>query len=136
MVERSDQIRQILGHLVDGRDRWGAAVVSRDGIAVATHMTRPVSEETFSAMSAALIAAAEGAMREFADDRPRRATVEGLGIRLSIEGLDNDFFLAVATPMAPNPIMSHALEIDAAATRLRAVLTGGPAVTATAGVTR
>lgn len=123
-ADKAQMLRQILAKLVDGRDRWGASVMSRDGISVASQMTRPVSEESFGAMCAAAMGAAEGAMLEWSDDRPRHATIEGANVRLSLHALDADFLLAVATPMTSNPVQSHVLEIDAAATRLRAVLKG------------
>jgi predicted regulator of Ras-like GTPase activity (Roadblock/LC7/MglB family) len=122
MTERAEQVRQILHHLIDGRDRWGASLVSRDGIVASSQMSRPVSEDSFSAMAAAALGAAEGAMSEWADDRPRHATFEGLQVRLTLEAIDNDFFLAVATPLTSNPIQTQALEIEAAATRLRNIL--------------
>src|SRR5688572_13766962 len=102
MPERAARMNQILGVLVDGKTRLGAAVVTRDGLPVASLASLPVSDDSFSAMTAALLGAAEAAMQEWADDRPERATIDGHGLRLEVVGLDNDFFLAVASPLTTN----------------------------------
>ncbi|MCA1819126.1 MAG: roadblock/LC7 domain-containing protein [Thermoplasmatota archaeon] len=120
-MDRGDQVRAVLARLVDGKTRWGAAVVSRDGMTVAARMARAVSDDSFSAMAAAMLGAAESAMQEWSDDRPQRATVEGKTVRLTAVSLDNDFFLAVLAPVGASPA-SSAIEVDAAAARLRAVL--------------
>lgn len=128
MSARPAQIRQLLEALVDGKRILGAAVVSRDGLPVQSRMTRPVSEETFCAMAAALLGAAEAALQEWADERPQRATVEGPTLRLSIEGLDADFILAVVAPPQAAPLP----EVGKAAAELRALLKGPGAASAPA----
>jgi predicted regulator of Ras-like GTPase activity (Roadblock/LC7/MglB family) len=124
VTDRSDRparIRQLLAGLVDGKRVVGAAVVSRDGLPVQSQMTRPVSEETFCAMAAALLGAAEGALQEWADERPQRATAESAAFRLTLESLDADFILAVVAPggeAVPLP------EVGKAAGELRTLLKG------------
>lgn len=121
MTDRAAQVREVLASLVDGRHRLGAALVSRDGIVAASRMARPVSEETFAAMAAAMLGAAEGAMAEWADDRPRRATVEGSRLRVQAQAIDDAFFLATASPAGAEGV-APAIEVDAAVARLRTLL--------------
>ena len=122
MADRGDQIRAVLAKLVDGKSRLGAAVVSRDGIPVASQMARPASEDSFAAMAAAVLGAAEGAIQEWAEDRPQHLTAEGAKVRIVLQGLDNDFFLAVVSPASANPNLTASMEIDAAAGRIRTIL--------------
>ncbi len=119
MADRAAQLAQILTGLVDGRTRFGAAVVTRDGLPVVSKMTRPVSEDSFSAMAAALLGAAEGALQEFADDRPQTAVVEGKSLRLTLAGLDGDFVLAMVGPAS---MQMPAGDTERVAAQLRAVL--------------
>lgn len=124
MPERAEQIRTVLSRLVDGRALWGASVVSRDGIAVASQMARPVSDDSFSAMTAAMLGAAEGALMEWADERPQRATIDCKSVRLTVQVLDDDFVLAVVSPIGLSASITPNIEIDAAAVRLRGILHG------------
>lgn len=121
-MDRAAAIRSVLDSLVDGRNRLGAALVSRDGIVAASRMARPVSDESFSAMTAAMLGAAEAAMAEWSDDRPRRATVEGGRVRLQAQTVDDDFFLATVAPVASAAEGAPAIEVDAALAKLRGLL--------------
>lgn len=126
-MERATELRNALSGIVEGRQNWGAAVVTRDGIAVATRTTRSVSEDSFAAMVAAMLGAADAAMVEWADDQSVRATVEGRSVRITVQALDRDFLLAVAgAPGAPDAATTIAN--DAAAAQLRDILHGRMAV--------
>src|SRR5207248_1203848 len=99
MPERLDRMRQVLGVLVDdGKTHLGAAVVTRDGLPVLSLATRPVSDDSFGAMTAALLGAAEAALQEWAQDRPQVAVIQGGQLDLMVCGLDEEFILAVVTP--------------------------------------
>jgi predicted regulator of Ras-like GTPase activity (Roadblock/LC7/MglB family) len=119
--DRPARIHNALVGLVDGKRILGAAVVSRDGLPVQSHMTRPVSEESFCAMTAALLGAAEAALQEWSDERPRRAMAEGPTLRLSLEGLDADFILAV---VAPTVEAASPAQVEKTAAELRVLLKG------------
>lgn len=121
MSDRPARVRQLLAGLVDGKRILGAAVVSRDGLPVQSHMARPVSEESFCAMAAALLGAAEGALQEWTEERPQRAMAESPTLRMTLEGLDADFILAAVAPIAAAATLP---DIAKAAAELRALLKG------------
>ena len=119
MTDRAERIRQILARLVDGKRRLGAAVVGRDGQPIVSKLNRPANEESFGAMTAAIIGAAEAALQEWSDDRPQRVTVEGRAVDILIQGLDADSILAV-TAVSGQGLARP--EVDGAAIEIGAVL--------------
>ncbi|HLF16938.1 MAG TPA: roadblock/LC7 domain-containing protein [Candidatus Thermoplasmatota archaeon] len=107
-----------------GPTGWlGAALVSRDGLPVMRAFSRPVNEETFSAMVAAMMGAAEAAWAEWGEDRPQRALLEGAKLRLAVLGLDTEYILAVAAPVKGEGA-AFLKDVDAAAAELRTLLKG------------
>jgi predicted regulator of Ras-like GTPase activity (Roadblock/LC7/MglB family) len=119
MADRATRIREVLDRLIG--ERWGAALVSRDGIPVSYRTAKSVSLDSFGAMTAALLGAADGALQEFSADRPLQAVVAGREARLELRALDSDFFLAVIEPAGrrgPAP----AMELDAAVKKLQDIL--------------
>ena len=101
----------------------GAGVVGRDGLPILLKVSRPVQEETFSAMAAAMLGAAEAALLEFGASDPALISVESGRMRLVLAGLDDQHLLVVACPSGPQGAKVQA-GVEAARTRLRAVLGG------------
>lgn len=101
----------------------GAGVVGRDGLPILLKVSRPVQEETFSAMAAAMLGAAEAALLEFGASEPATITVEAGRIRLVLAGLDDQHLLVVAAPSGPQGSRVQS-GVDAVRTRLRSVLGG------------
>lgn len=101
----------------------GAGVVGRDGLPILLQVSRPVQEETFSAMAAAMLGAAEAALLEFGASEPALITVESGRMRLVLAGLDDQHLLVVASPNGPQGAKVQA-GVDSARTRLRSVLGG------------
>jgi predicted regulator of Ras-like GTPase activity (Roadblock/LC7/MglB family) len=99
----------------------GAGVVGRDGLPILLKVQRPVQEETFSAMAAAMLGAAEAALLEFGASEPATITVEAGRIRLVLAGLDDQHLLVVAAPVGPQGARVQQ-GVDAIRTRLRTVL--------------
>ena len=117
-MERAAAVRQILVSLADGTRCLGAAVAARDGVPAVDVMTRPASAESFCAMAAAALGAAEGAIQEWADERPESATVDAGKLRLLVRALDARYILVLMAAL-PGP---SAMEVDLAVSRLKAIL--------------
>ena len=123
MSEMRAQAQAALDRMVGPDGLVGAALVSRDGLPVMSRFDRPVNEESFSAMVAALLGAAEAAWQEWGEDRPHRAILEGDKLRLAIVGLDAEYLLAVAG-RAPSDFVAFGKAVDAAAREMRTLLKG------------
>lgn len=100
-----------------------AALAGRDGLPILTKSKRPVQEETFSAMGAALLASAEALLQELAEVRPALALVEAGDLRLAVAGVDESHLLV---GVAPAGLAADKLRkaVDDARGKLRTVLGG------------
>ncbi|MEK6975844.1 MAG: roadblock/LC7 domain-containing protein [Candidatus Thermoplasmatota archaeon] len=122
MSDARAQVIQALDALVaDGLIVAGLA--GRDGLPVLMKSKRPVQEETFSAMGAALLASAEAVLQELAEVRPALALVEAGDLRLAVAGIDDSHLLVC---VAPASIAADKLRkvVDDARARLKTVLGG------------
>lgn len=63
-ITKKDQLIEILQNLKKIGETLGSSVISRDGLIIASDLTKDVDEETFAAMSAAMQGAAETAVSE------------------------------------------------------------------------
>ena len=122
MSDARIQAEAVLDELV-GRGAIGAGLIGRDGLPILLKFPRPVQEETFSAMAAALLGASEAALLEMAEQSPVTAVLEAGRIRLLVSGLDDTHLLVVAAPLGLDSA-KLGTAIDAARTRLRTVLGG------------
>ncbi len=100
----------------------GAGLIGRDGLPLLLRFTRPVQEETFSAMAAALLGAAEAAVQEIAPTSGVTTFVETANLRLAATGLDDTHILVLAAPAAPADTLSVTLATGRK--NLQAVLRG------------
>lgn len=116
------QAQAILDALV-AKGVLGAGIVGRDGLPILLRFPRPVQEETFSAMSAALLGAAEAALLELAEQGPATVTVDAGRMRLAVAGLDDVHLLVVAAP-ATLDAASLAARLAEGTRNLQAVLRG------------
>lgn len=121
MSDVRDQAQASLDELL-AKGASGAGLVGRDGLPILLRFPR-VQEETFSAMAAALLGAAEAALLELAEPASALATIEAGKVRLSVSGLDDTHLLVVAAPTALDA-GKLAAAVDAARTRLRTILGG------------
>lgn len=97
MSDARAQAQAALDGLV-GKGLIGAGLVGRDGLPILLRFPRPVQEETFSAMAAAVLGAAEAALLEMAERGEATATIEAGNVRLAVSGLDDTHLLVVAAP--------------------------------------
>ncbi|MHB1261423.1 MAG: roadblock/LC7 domain-containing protein [Thermoplasmatota archaeon] len=122
MSDARDKAQGILDELV-ASGAIGAGLVGRDGLPILLRFPRPVQEETFSAMAAALLGASEAALLELAEQSPALASVVAGRVRLVVAGLDDTPHLVVAAPRGPDSA-KLATAIEAARGRLTAVIGG------------
>ena len=69
MTDKQQRLQDAIDKLVDQSDVLGAVLVSRDGFCVFNDLNRLPNPETFSAMSATLVGAAEAALSELGVQR-------------------------------------------------------------------
>jgi predicted regulator of Ras-like GTPase activity (Roadblock/LC7/MglB family) len=116
------QAEAILDELVV-KGLLGAGLVGRDGLPLILRFPRPVQEETFSAMAAAVLGAAEAAMLELSEQSAATVTIEAGRIRLAISGLDDTHLFVLAAPANFDAMRLQAAVADGRK-RLLAVLGG------------
>ena len=95
MRDRQERLEQLLNELSKQPGVMGAALVSRDGLSVRSTGKQELRRETFSAMSATVMGAAEIAFAELAPDRLRRLIAETDAGKLIIMGATPDLLLIV-----------------------------------------
>lgn len=95
MAAKSEDPAKVLEELrrVDGVE--GSALVSRDGITVVADLPPSYDRDTFSAMTAAMLGAAETAMVEIGRGMPDRVVVETKNSRILAMGLTAELMLVV-----------------------------------------
>ena len=122
MTDARTAVTQTLDGLV-AQGFVAAGLAGRDGLPVMMRSKRPVQEETFCAMGAALLASGEAVLPELAEVRPALALVEAGDLRLCVAGIDdNHLLVAVApAPFGPDRLRTS---VEAARDRLRGVLGG------------
>ena len=96
MSDARAQAQAALDGLV-GKGLLGAGLVGRDGLPILLRFSRPVQEETFSAMAAAVLGAAEAALLEMAERGEATAVIEAGTMRLAVAGLDDAHLLVLAS---------------------------------------
>lgn len=122
MSDARAEVTAALDKLVAG-GLVAASLAGRDGLPVLMRAKRPIQEETFCAMGAALLAAGEAALQELAEVRPALAIVEAGDLRLAVAGVDDSHLLVCVAPAAVAVERLRAAVEDARG-RLRAVLGG------------
>ena len=118
MPTKSEQLTGVLATLRKSPGVEGSALLSRDGIPVVADLPASYSRETFSAMTAAMLGAAETAMIEIGRNVPDRLILENVDTRLVAVGVTNELMLVVvAKTSAPLPDLVKAITTGAEAIR-------------------
>ena len=73
----------------------GAAVITRDGLLIVSNLADNVDAETFAAMSAAMMGAAETAVSELGKEAPERVVIESRRTKLLCAGAGKEAILVV-----------------------------------------
>lgn len=100
MPTTKEMLEKILSDLGRMGDVEASAIVSRDGLLMASDIPKEVHAETFAAMSATMLGAAETAISELKKGTPDRVIVESKEAKLIATGAGAKAFLVVMTAPA------------------------------------
>jgi predicted regulator of Ras-like GTPase activity (Roadblock/LC7/MglB family) len=95
MPTKTEQLKTVLGQLRLVQGVEGSILLSRDGITVVHDLPPAYDRDTFSAMSAAMLAAAETAMIEIGRGTPDKVTLENKTTKIVSTGVTGEMMLVV-----------------------------------------
>jgi uncharacterized protein len=95
MPSKSEQLKEVLSGLRKLPGVEGSAVMSRDGISVVHDLPPAYDRDTFSAMTAAMLGAAETAMIEIGRGTPDKVTVENRDSQFVALGVSGELMLVI-----------------------------------------
>lgn len=123
MKDRQERLEHLLHDLIKTPGVMGASLVSRDGLAVKTAGHQEMNRETFSAMTATLMGAAEIALAEIDGGKPRSIICHTDRVKLVLMGATPDLLLVVyARVDAPlDAIVTH---VETAAGNIASIVSG------------
>ena len=120
-------VHQRIGHLLDEvaqeKGVLGVALISRDGLAVKATGRQEMGRETFSAMTATLMGAAEIALSDLAGEKAKTVIATTDRLTLVIVGVSRDLLL-VASAQADVPIPKVVSRLEEAAKAVAAAVGG------------
>ena len=93
-MTKKEKLMQILKKLKAGGDIEGAAVITRDGLLIASELSTNIDGETLAAMTATMTGAAETAIQELKKSSPDRVIVESKNTKLISVGAGEQAILA------------------------------------------
>ncbi len=100
-TSKKEVLTQILKKLTSTGDIEGAAVITRDGLLIASELSSGIDADTFAAMSATMTGAAETAVQELKKSSPDRIIVESSATKLITVGAGEQAILAcIVNPTA------------------------------------
>ncbi len=79
---KKGKLTQILSKLTSAADVLGAAVITKDGLLIASELSESTSGEAIAATAAAMQGAAETAVTELEDSSPERIIIESKKTKL------------------------------------------------------
>ncbi|MHB8605340.1 MAG: roadblock/LC7 domain-containing protein [Thermoplasmatota archaeon] len=123
MTEKEKRLQEALDKLAAQPGLHGALLISRDGFPLIGRSPRLPNPETFSAMSAALLGAAEASINEIGGGETRRVLIETRTDRLIAIGLTDELLLVVLGA-ASHPLEKAFAVVEAAATDLAKLVAG------------
>lgn len=123
-MEHVSRVDALLGELSAAPGVLGAALVSRDGLCVRSAGRTELSRETFSAMSATVMGAAEIALRELDGGATRSIVASTDKVTIVIVGATREMLL-VASAGADAPLAGILARVEEAARGVGKVLAGG-----------
>lgn len=123
-MDRQQRLDAALQELTKEPGVSGAAIVSRDGLLVRASGRLSLSRETFSAMAATAMGAAEIAISELDGGKPRHMSLVTDRMRLVAVGATRDLLLVVVAQLDASEARL-APRIEAAAQNIGLIATGG-----------
>ncbi|RLI05747.1 hypothetical protein DRO26_01320 [Candidatus Bathyarchaeota archaeon] len=121
-VSLKEMLSEVLVELNRSAGVYASAIVSRDGLLIASRMPEDVDAETFSAMTATMTGAAETAFSELKRGVAERIIVEGNHAKIISMGAGSKALLvAMSDHKATLGLILH--EMNKAAEKVRKILT-------------
>lgn len=118
---KKDRLLKILKNLSAIGDIEGSAIVTRDGLLIVSDLPRDIDAETFAAMSATMIGAAETAVGELKKGTVERVIAEGKQTKLITKGAGPSAVLV--SMLRPDANLGLALvEMGKASEKIRGVM--------------
>jgi predicted regulator of Ras-like GTPase activity (Roadblock/LC7/MglB family) len=93
-----DQIKDALAAWAQQRQGVHYALVSREGLPVASKLPNAVHEETFAIMSATMLGAASTVNNELRGDEPEFITVKAVNFETFLSGVTKDLLVVLIIP--------------------------------------
>lgn len=124
MMDKQSRLDGLLDALAKEPGILGASLVSRDGLAVRSSGRLALSRETFSAMTATFMGAAEIALSELDAGRTQHIVASTDRVKLVVLGATRDILLVVCA-QADAPYDKLLPRLEAAAQNVALVLSGG-----------
>lgn len=93
-----DQIKDALAAWAQQRQGVHYALVSREGLPVASKLPNAVHEETFAIMSATMLGAAATVNNELRGDEPEFITVKAVTFETFLAGVTKDLLVVLIVP--------------------------------------
>lgn len=123
MNEKQTLLHKLLEGLAQQPGMLGSALVSRDGIRVVDAWKKEVwNKETFSAMSATLMGAAEVALSDLGGSRARRVIAETPKIKMVVVGATDELVLVTLSDDSL-PMEKLLPAVDEAASKAARIIT-------------
>jgi len=108
MISPREMLKEILTELNRSAGIYASAIVSRDGLLMASAMPEDVDAEAFAAMTATMVGAAETAFSELRRGVAERVIVEGTHGKIIAIGAGKDAILVgMADPKAMLGLILH-----------------------------
>lgn len=123
-ADRQQKMRSLLDNLARQKGVTGATLITRDGLCVMNSDKTVAALETFSAMTAALMGAAETAFYELGGANQLRVTAETDKSKMIAIGASEQLLLVVVGNGTTNSA-ELVKQAEAAAKELRLLLSGG-----------
>ncbi len=123
LTQKQTHLQTALDALADAPGMVGAVLVSRDGFCMMNRFKALPGAETFSAMSATLMGAAEAALNEIGTERPLRIIVETSRHRMVTAGATGEL-LVVAMSEIATPLADVLMLVESAAAQIATVMSG------------
>lgn len=119
--DKQERLRETLEKLSAEPGVAGALLVSRDGFCILNACPALPAPETFAAMTATLLGAAEASFGEAGGGPARKAIVEGESNRIVAVGVNEEYILVALTELAL-PADRAAARVEDAASQVASVL--------------
>ncbi len=127
MATTKEMFEKVLNDLSATGDVEASAIVSRDGLLMASNISTSVQAETFAAMSATMLGAAETAVTELGKGKVDRVIAESKEIKIIVSGAGpNALLVLMARPTAALGLIL--VEMDKAVKKISSIMSGEPLV--------